>query len=69
MKIEIITKAAFRVGDEIRVNDLPYEIMNVDLVNGLTISCQIPGLEESPGVPMRLSELVAWDDILQARVI
>jgi hypothetical protein len=69
MKIEVITKDAFRTGDQIEVNGIPYEIVNVDRTHGLTVSCKVPGLESSPGVPMELSELVRWDDILQARVI
>lgn len=69
MKIEIITKDAFREGDEIEVNGIPYEIMNVDREHGLTISCKVPGLESAPGVPLKLSELVRWTDVLQARMV
>ncbi|QJD54035.1 hypothetical protein SEA_GALACTICA_88 [Streptomyces phage Galactica] len=69
MKLEIITKDAFRVGDEIEVNGIPYEIMNVDREHGLTIACKVPGLESEPGVPLTLSELVRWTDILQTRMI
>lgn len=68
MRLQIVTKAAFRVGDKIEINGIPYEIVNVDLAAGLTVACQIPGLESAPGVPMKLSELVRWSDILQARV-
>lgn len=68
MKLQIVTKAAFREGDEIEINDIPYEIKDVNLATGLTVACKVPGLESAPGVPLEIEQHVAWDDILTTRV-
>jgi hypothetical protein len=61
VKIELITKAAFREGDEIEVNGIPYEIKHVDYVHGLRVGCKIP--------PLEIEEAIAWSNVLQARVV
>ena len=69
MKIEIITKAAFREGATIEVNGVPYVIDHVDHIHGLRLSAEVPGLRNEDGTPLKVDEVVPWSDILQARVI
>jgi hypothetical protein len=69
VKIELITKAAFREGDEIEVNGIPYEIKHVDYVHGLRVGCKIPGLTNDDGSPLEIEEAIAWSNVLQARVV